>query len=109
MKEALVKERIKKALAAQQVLHKDVYWFMPPANGYGRSGIPDFVACVNGVFCAIEAKGEGGEATALQLRELEFVITAGGIALVITHKHEIEAVVASMCTMARQRLKGPTQ
>ena len=36
------------------------WWFMPPANGFGRSGIPDFVGHVNGHFFAVETKfGKG--------------------------------------------------
>lgn len=105
MNEAVVKQRIKNALDAQCAAHMDVYWFMPPANGYGRAGIPDFVICVSGHFMAIEAKGKGGHTTALQDRELANIKRAGGQALEINHTHEIEAVVAAMCDIARLRKK----
>jgi len=74
-----------------------------PANGYGRAGIPDFVACVAGTFVAIEAKGKGGKTTALQDRELQRINDAGGIALVVTHEHDVRAVVAATCDLARAR------
>ena len=53
------------------------YWFMPPANGFGRAGIPDFVGWVNGNAFAIETKFGRGECTANQLREIEAGIQAG--------------------------------
>lgn len=110
MKEAKVKQEIHDALKYQQVTYGDTYYFMPPANGYGRAGIPDFVACVAGTFVAFEAKGEGGKTTALQDRELQRINDAGGIALVVDHKHDVRAVVAATCDMARaRRNQGATQ
>ena len=53
------------------------WWFMPPANGYGRSGIPDFVGCVDGHLFAVETKFGKGTTTANQLRELEALERAG--------------------------------
>ena len=50
---------------------------MPPANGYGRSGIPDFVGCVDGHLFAVETKFGKGTTTANQLRELEALERAG--------------------------------
>jgi hypothetical protein len=59
------------------------YWFMPPSNGFGRAGIPDFVGTINGKFFAIEAKAEGGQVTALQARELDRINSMGGYAIVV--------------------------
>lgn len=75
--EGKVKQKIKKILD-----EFDAYYFFPPANGYGRAGIPDVVACFKGCFIAIEAKAGHNKATALQLRELELVKDAGGLAMV---------------------------
>ena len=47
-----------------------IYHFMPPANGYGRAGIPDIVGCYNGRFVAVECKAGKNTTTALQEREL---------------------------------------
>jgi len=76
--EAKVKEKIKKLLKE----HK-VYYAMPMGTGYGNSGVPDFLCCVNGKFLAIEAKAGKGIPTALQEKNLRDIKAAGGIALVI--------------------------
>jgi len=54
------------------------YYFMPSANGYGRSGIPDFIGQVNGHFFGIETKFGKNEPTANQVREIGLVIQNGG-------------------------------
>lgn len=74
--EAKVKARVKKLLA-----EAGVYYFMPATGGYGRSGVPDFVACVRGVFWGIECKAGDNEPTALQRRELRLIAASGGVAL----------------------------
>jgi len=62
----------------------EYYHFMPPANGFGRAGIPDIVGCrTDGRFFGIECKAGKGKTTALQDRELARIQQAGGIALVI--------------------------
>lgn len=53
------------------------WWFMPPANGFGRSGVPDFVGHVNGNFFAVETKFGKGTTTANQDREIEAIDKAG--------------------------------
>lgn len=76
--EAKVKAAVKKVLDQYEVYH-----FSPPANGYGRVGIPDIICCINGYFVAIECKAGKGKTTALQDRELDGIIEAGGVALVV--------------------------
>jgi Holliday junction resolvase len=76
--EALVKAKVKAVLESE-----GVYFFMPPANGFGRSGIPDIVACVNGLFLAIECKAGGNKPTALQIREIETIRRNNGVAVVV--------------------------
>ena len=49
--EAKVKAKIKAILKEH-----NVYYAMPIGTGYGNSGVPDFLCCVNGKFVAIEAK-----------------------------------------------------
>lgn len=69
--------------AVRRVLDKyGAYYFFPPANGYGRVGIPDVVVCYKGLFIAIECKAGKNKATALQLRELQLIKDAGGFAMV---------------------------
>lgn len=59
------------------------YYFFPATHGYGRSGVPDIIACVNGRFLAIECKAGGNKPTALQTREIELIRLAGGVAVVV--------------------------
>lgn len=59
-----------------------VYHFMPATGGYGRSGIPDIIACHSGFFLAIECKAGNGKLTALQAKELDTIADHGGIVFV---------------------------
>jgi len=76
--EAKVKEKIKKILKEH-----NVYFAMPMGTGYGNSGVPDFLCCVNGLFIAIEAKAGKGIPTALQEKNMRDIKAAGGMAVVI--------------------------
>ena len=55
------------------------------ANAYTQSGVPDILACYNGRFIGIEAKGDskGYGATALQKHSIEEIKKAGGIGIVL--------------------------
>jgi Holliday junction resolvase len=68
-----------------------VYYFFPPSNGFGRAGIPDIIACHKGKFLAFECKAGSNKPTALQLRELDNIRKAGGVAMVINETN-IETV-----------------
>ena len=59
------------------------YYFFPATHGYGRSGVPDIVCCLNGQFVGIECKANGNKATPLQIREIEAIRMAGGIAMIV--------------------------
>jgi Holliday junction resolvase len=76
--EKLVKNKIK-------VILQDggVYYAMPIGSGYGNAGVPDFLACVNGRFLAVEAKAGKGKTTMLQDTHLEKIKTAGGVSMVV--------------------------
>jgi Holliday junction resolvase len=71
--ESKVKKRVRDLLDKL-----DIYHFMPPANGFGRAGIPDIIGCMDGHFIAIECKAGKGKTTALQDRELDRIHNAGG-------------------------------
>lgn len=60
----------------------DAYWFYPATGGYGRNGVPDIIACIEGLFLAIECKAGSGKVTALQERELRLVEEANGFAMI---------------------------
>ena len=76
--EAKVKARVRRILN-----DFGVYYTMPVTGGYGNSGVPDFIACFKGRFYGIECKAGGNKPTALQLKNLDDIRKAGGIALVI--------------------------
>lgn len=76
--EADVKKAIKKILDT-----RDWYWWMPPANGFGRSGISDFNALKDGVFLAVEAKFGNNKPTVMQKAFLESVMSARGYGFVV--------------------------
>lgn len=82
--EAKVKAHIKKILQ----LH-GVYYAMPAGTGYGNSGVPDFLCCLNGKFLAVEAKANGGQPTALQYKHLEDIDKAGGVPWVVNEENLI--------------------
>ena len=71
-----VKKEVKKLLNSYP--KDEMYYFMPPANGYGRSGIPDFVGNYKGNFFAIETKFGSNSPTNNQLREIEHIVQSKG-------------------------------
>jgi len=80
--EAKVKDKIKKLLKEH-----NVYYAMPMGTGYGNSGVPDFLCCVNGKFLAIEAKAGKGIPTALQEKNLRDIRVANGVAVVVNEEN----------------------
>ena len=76
--ESAVKKLVK------EVLDKyGAYYFSPVTGGYGKSGVPDIIACFKGHFIGIECKAGRGVPTALQYREMRRIQAAGGHAMVI--------------------------
>lgn len=50
-----------------EVLKKHgVWYFFPANNGFGKSGIPDIIAIVDGLFIGVEVKSAVGKPTELQ-------------------------------------------
>lgn len=92
--ESKVKAKIKAILKKH-----GIYYAMPIGTGYGNSGVPDFLCCVNGKFMAIEAKAGKGKTTALQEKNLQQIKDAGGITAVIyeTNIADLEAWLAKEC------------
>ena len=82
--EALVKKRIRKILEGSQS-----YFAMPIGTGYGNSGVPDFLVCHGGEFLAIEAKAGKGVPTALQYKNLDAILTAGGFRIVRVRNEDV--------------------
>ena len=76
--EGKVKEKAKLTLATM-----GAYYCMPATGGYGNSGIPDILCCLNGRFIGIECKANGGKVTRLQQSHLDEIEMRGGVALVV--------------------------
>lgn len=77
--------KVKKRVVAVLKEH-GAYYFYPVTGGYGRSGVPDIVACWQGRFIGIECKAGDNLPTPLQEKNLEEIRKNGGVALVITEK-----------------------
>ena len=86
--ESKVKKQVKKILDDLGAYH-----FSPMMDGYGRSGVPDIIACYKGKFIAIECKAGKNTPTLLQLRNIENIKRNNGLAIVI-NEDNIEALLA---------------
>ena len=86
--ESKVKKQVKKILDDLGAYH-----FSPMMDGYGRSGVPDIIACYKGRFLAIECKSGKNTPTLLQLRNIEDIKRNQGLAIVI-NEGNIESLLA---------------
>jgi hypothetical protein len=68
------------------------YYFMPVQMGFGAATV-DFLCCIQGRFVAIETKIWPRRATPRQLRCLDAVRNAGGMAFVA---YDVGTVVANL-------------
>jgi Holliday junction resolvase len=80
---AMTPEKKVKNAVMKQLKALGAYSFYPVTGGYGGSGVPDIVGCLNGKFFGIECKAGGNKPTPLQEKNLRDIVEAGGIALVI--------------------------
>lgn len=61
----------------------NTWFFKVWGGGFQRSGIPDLICCINGVFVAIELKGDNGKPTELQKMNIRQINAAGGIGVIL--------------------------
>lgn len=84
--------------------HGDDAWYCTPATrGMGRSGVPDILMCLKGVFIAIEVKRDAKhKPTKLQEHELWKIQKSGGWACVIHDDNllDLEGLMSSIRAMA---------
>lgn len=97
--ESKVKASVRKLLDVLKIYH-----FMPPANGFGRAGIPDIIGCMDGHFIAIECKAGKGTTTALQDRELNAILNAGGTTYIARENNIAE--LKQLLKERRDELRG---
>ena len=69
-----------------------VWSFKTMTMGYGGSGAPDYLLCVNGCMWGLEIKRPGKDATAIQQRRMEAIRRAGGHAVAGTAEIVIQAL-----------------
>lgn len=70
--------KIKKRLT-DMLKHQKIWYFMPANNGLGRSGIPDLICVVDGLFIGVECKADSTkQPTALQIQCGKQIREAGG-------------------------------
>lgn len=86
--ESKVKKQVKKILDDIGAYH-----FSPMMDGYGRSGVPDIIACYKGKFIGIECKAGDNKPTLLQLRNIEDIKRNQGLAIVV-NEGNIESLLA---------------
>jgi Holliday junction resolvase len=85
--EGKVKKQVKKILDDVGAYH-----FSPMTAGYGRSGVPDIIACVKGKFIGIECKAGKNEPTLLQKHNMKLINQSGGLSIVVNESN-IEALL----------------
>lgn len=104
--EKKVKDQVTKLLS-----NMGAYWFYPVMGGYGSSGVPDIVACYRGTFVGIECKAGGNIPTALQMKNLNQIATAGGFAVVIneTNIDELQEVFNRINQSGKSLRGGETE
>ncbi len=55
-----------------------------------RNGVPDILACIDGMFVGIEVKAPGGRVSKLQDAHQQWIKDAGGIAVVVRSWEELK-------------------
>ena len=88
---ATPESKVKKKVAAH-LKRVGAYFFYPQTGGYGKSGVPDIIACHKGRFIGIECKAGKNTTTRLQEKNLRDISEAGGHSLVI-NENNIEDLV----------------
>ena len=93
MKEAVVQKWVRDQL--QKEYGEYCVYIKYHAGQYATRGVSDLIFCIHGIYVAIEVKTETGTPTKLQLRFLNSVKTAGGVAAIIYGKDQdrINAII----------------
>lgn len=105
--EKKVKNKIVKIL---KEFDANEYHFYASTGGYGGSGIPDLIACIQGRFVGIEAKAGKNKPTPLQLKNLNEIYKCGGIALCINEDglEQLEWLLTDALSQQAKRMSFDT-
>ena len=90
--EGKVKKQVKKILDDLGAYH-----FSPMTAGFGRSGVPDIIACYKGKFIGIECKSGKNEPTLLQKHNMKLINQSGGLSIVVN-----EGNIESLLTLVKE-------
>jgi Holliday junction resolvase len=71
------------------------WYFCPYMAGFGKSGVPDIIACIDGMFFGIEVKRAGKAPTSRQALRMAEIEKSGGFAVAGT----AEVVIAYLKTV----------
>jgi Holliday junction resolvase len=68
----------------KEYLKESGCWFLKTwSNGVQREGVPDLLVCCNGYFLGVELKAANGHPSELQLKNIQWIRKAYGIAIVL--------------------------
>jgi hypothetical protein len=84
------------------------FWWMVPANGYGKSGVSDIHALKRGVFIAIETKFGSNKPAPLQIGFLNSIRAEDAFAFVVSDRNIdwFEAFLESFDISTTMQIKG---
>lgn len=71
--------KVKKFLQEQGKIWFTKIW----GGGYQKSGIPDLICCVNGIFISVELKASKGKASELQIYNTDKINQTNGIGIIL--------------------------
>ena len=83
----------------EQKIQSDIVKYLESIGAYvvkvikaTRSGVPDIIACINGLFVAVEVKKKGGRVSSLQWHNIKRIQDKGGIAIVAYSVEDVEKI-----------------
>lgn len=82
MKESQFQKKVIAFLKEHDVWHIK-YW---AGSQYTKEGVPDILACINGIFHGIELKTDVGKPSKLQLYNIRKIKDSGGQAYILRPK-----------------------
>lgn len=98
---AMTPEKKVKNEVVKILKQRGAYYFFPVTGGFGRSGVPDIVACYKGNFIAIECKAGKNKPTALQIAEMTKIQDAQGVAIWVNELtvHDVTKLLDTINTL----------
>lgn len=86
----------------------NVWYFFPLMTGYGSSGVPDIICCVDGVFVGIEAKADKTKKpTRLQVLCGERIQQSGGHWMVVCDDSSLNKLEDLLCVLLKKQKQSP--